>query len=136
MRRDAQLIDLSREHYSALKLAKQLRQADAGTVQLKMSLLEQAMPALERHFQEEESTLLQQLAQFGETALIERLLDEHRQLRQLQQHASDQESLAQFGQLLEQHVRFEERSVFATLQQHWALQGGQPRKPRARSRRC
>ncbi|WP_373974966.1 hemerythrin domain-containing protein [Chitinibacter sp. SCUT-21] len=120
MQRDPQLVEFSREHYSALKLAKTLRHTTAETFSAHHKLLTQMMAELETHFQEEELLLIPQLAQFTETALIARLQQEHQQLRHLHENANDYRILVQFGELLFAHVRFEERVLFTALQQHWA----------------
>lgn len=120
MQRAPQLIQLSREHHGALRLALQLRLDPAQPVpaQVVDKLLKER-PQLLEHFAAEERDLLPQLHAFGESRLAQRLLDEHREMRALCQQPFEVARLARFGSLLQAHVRFEERELFAVLQQHW-----------------
>ncbi|HEX6734306.1 MAG TPA: hemerythrin domain-containing protein [Azonexus sp.] len=120
MKRSAALRQLSREHHTALSLA--LRIAKATTPAAREALLA-TVPALfrgelEPHFQEEERDLLPQLAAAGEAALVVRTLDEHVQMRALVAAIGegDAAALAAFGTLLQAHVRFEERELFAVAE--------------------
>ena len=121
MLRDPRLIELSREHHIALRLSKRLAGAgSADGLPAATSLLRQEKPTLLRHFGDEERDLLPQLIDFGEAALAERLVKEHRDMEDLM--ACDQEpaALASLGRMLAEHVRFEERELFEVLQKHWA----------------
>lgn len=127
MRRDPQLIQLSREHHAALRLAK-LLQIDAQSLPAAevLAAVAHESKGLLSHFEREERELLPQLLGYGETQLAARLQDEHSQIRALLQ-ADDVASLKRLGVLLGQHVRFEERELFETLQRHWAQQQGAAR---------
>ena len=59
-----------------------------------------------------------QLANAGELSLVNRTLDEHRQMRDLvvKIAAGDLPSLKAFGAMLKAHVQFEERELFATAE--------------------
>jgi hypothetical protein len=121
MKRSSALRQLSREHHTALSLA--LRIAKATDLAAREQLLA-SVPALfrgelEPHFQEGEGSLLPQLAQAGETALVARTLDDHAQLRALAAAIAggDATALAPFGELLQAHVRFEERELFVVAEQ-------------------
>lgn len=121
MLRDLRLIELSREHHVALRLAKRL--AGAGTADslpTVTSFLRQEKATLLRHFGDEERDLLPQLLDFGEAALAQRLVDEHREMEALMSHDQDPQALARLGRVLGEHVRFEERELFEVLQKHWA----------------
>lgn len=120
MKRSPALLKLSREHHTALSLALRIEKASDTAAQ---DILLATLPGLfrgelEPHFQAEEKALLPQLAQAGETALVDRTLEEHRQIRDLvgQMAAGDRASLTAFGTLLRAHVRFEERELFVTAQ--------------------
>lgn len=121
MKRSLALRQLSREHHTALSLA--LRIAKATDPAAQAALLARVPPLfrgeLEPHFQEEERSLLPQLAAAGETALVARTLDEHAQMRALAAAiaAGDATALAPFGTLLQAHVRFEERELFVVAEQ-------------------
>lgn len=73
---------------------------------------------LEPHFQIEEQSLLPLLRSAGNTALEQRTLEDHRQLRVLLSglRRNDIETLGSFGKLLTEHVRFEERELFPALE--------------------
>lgn len=117
MNRCEALQDLSREHHQALVVAARLGRLEAGD-ELAMSeywetLREVFFPSLEAHFAEEERGLLPLLQ--DEPALAERLQSDHRQLRRLMQADGFGERRA-FGRCLKEHVRFEEKVLFAWLQ--------------------
>lgn len=120
MRRAERLIDLSREHHGALSLARRLRQADTpASVEALATTVAQAWAGLERHFAQEEADLLSELERIGELGLGARLRAEHLELRRLARNPASRANLVRFGMLLEAHVRFEERELFAALERHW-----------------
>ncbi len=124
MKRHAALQQHSREHHIALKMARLARfAADSGAsaaiVQAAAEIVEQYLEFMEAHFRDEEEGILRQLKAIGQDALVERTLTEHVRLRQLGlalQHP-DGARLAEFGSLLTDHVRFEERELFETAQE-------------------
>ncbi len=123
MKRHAALLQLSREHHTALKLARQARIAcDAGDddgIAKAARLIRASFPIeLEAHFQTEEQDLLPAMAAHGEIELVRRTLAEHAELRELNCRLAepDHASLSRFATLLSEHVRFEERELFETAQ--------------------
>lgn len=120
MKRSPALQQLSREHHTALSLALRIAKAvDAAARKALMDRLPGLFAAeLEPHFQEEEAGLLPQLAAAGEAALAERTLAEHAEMRAqvARVAAGEAEALADFGRLLQAHVRFEERELFAVAE--------------------
>ncbi len=123
MKRHAALIQHSREHHQALKLARLARFAvDSGSPeaikQAAETLREQFPSTLETHFCDEEQGLLMQLTAIGQHALVQRTLDEHARLRALNDSLKnpDAATMATFASLLHDHVRFEERELFQTAQ--------------------
>jgi len=123
MKRHPALIQHSREHHQALKLARLARFAvDSGSPeaikQAAETLREQFPNTLETHFCDEEQGLLVQLAAIGQHALVQRTLDEHARLRALNDSLKnpDAATMATFASLLHDHVRFEERELFQTAQ--------------------
>lgn len=123
MKRTPALQPLSREHHTALSLAKSCERAvQSRDIELVGSTCRRVIKAfsddLEPHFQIEEQTFLPLLngAEFEQLKL--RTLADHQQLRALQdglqQH--DIEALDCFGKLLSAHVRFEERELFQVLE--------------------
>ena len=127
MKRHEQLQDLSREHHLALKLALLARRAlESGAApKIKAAATTCAtafISDLEPHFVREESDVLPLLTQAGETALVERTLREHDEMRRLAARlpAADLAILQRFGELLGAHVRFEEQELFEVAQHHLA----------------
>ncbi len=132
MKRSPALVRLSREHHAALVLAKRAqRAADADAESARRfgaTLAERFATELDPHFRIEEESLLPALNKAGGGELTPRTLAEHRELRALLADAGsgDGASLRRFGELLEAHVRFEERELFARAESvlDAALPGG------------
>ena len=122
MKRLPQLRDLSDDHHTGLMLARRCRQAgDLESAFSPESVWEQVLEAfsshLEPHFRIEEEHLLPALESLGETALAERIRQDHRALRELRaSKLPDRERVVRFGELLESHIRYEERQVFEPTQ--------------------
>ncbi|MDD2744871.1 MAG: hemerythrin domain-containing protein, partial [Rhodocyclaceae bacterium] len=124
MKRHAALQQLSREHHAALKLARLARFAsDAGCMEAiaeaAQTITLKFAEEIEAHFQMEENELLPALQAQGAVDLVTRTLDEHKTLRTLNQQLKhpDGPTLAHFGQMLYDHVRFEERELFEQAQE-------------------
>ena len=122
MKRSAVLQPLSREHHTALALAKACERAalsgDAALVSLTCQRAIRAFESeLKPHFLIEEVSLLP-LFGSGESQLVKRTLADHQQLRGLIDFLgqNDAVSLASFGKCLTAHVRFEERELFPALE--------------------
>lgn len=125
MKRHAALIQHSRDHHHALKLARVARfAADSGSLaaieQAARTITEDFPEKLEPHFQDEEQGLLLRLAEVGQNELVERTLNEHALLRELNArlgtNPTDPVALSSFATLLHDHVRFEERELFEIAQ--------------------
>jgi hypothetical protein len=123
MKRHEWLHDLSREHHLALRLALAAKRAAAADdpVQIRAAATRCADAFgsdLEPHFVREESDVLPLLAQAGASALVERTLNEHDEMRRLaaRLNEADPSTLERFGELLGAHVRFEERELFDAAQ--------------------
>ncbi len=123
MKRHPDLLQLSREHYGALKLARDARRAaasgDASEIAALAQRVVQIFPVeLDPHFCVEEQGILLLLAQAGQHELVARTLADHAELRRLVQALAtpDADSLLRFADLLGAHVRFEEREVFEVAQ--------------------
>ncbi len=121
--RIAALQPLSEDHHHGLVLALKARRAAAGVPgydpQTQWREIERRFAdELEPHFRIEESVLAPLLRKHGETALVERLLAEHAQLRALVSRTHDRRASAldRFGETLERHIRFEERELFEIAQ--------------------
>jgi len=130
MKRHPLLQDLSREHYAALKLA--LRAKNAAQSGAREAVAESTAACiaafsaeLEPHFVEEELTWLPLLKKQGNTDLVRRLEHDHGELRRLAtelQHPAAT-TLLDFAERLTAHVRFEEREMFAVLENHFSQDG-------------
>jgi len=125
MKRHTALIQHSRDHHHALKLARLARfAADSGSpeaIEQASRTIAEAFPrALEPHFQDEEAGLLPRLAAVGQNELVERTRDEHARLRELNHtltaDPTDAVAISAFAALLHDHVRFEERELFEIAQ--------------------
>jgi hemerythrin-like domain-containing protein len=124
MKRHAALQALSREHHTALVLALACKRAvqsgnQASVRETCAKVQGLFMTELEPHFHTEEETLLPLLAQADQTALVQRTLAEHAQLRTMAAAlgAPQAAGLAAFGQALSAHVRFEEHELFPVAEQ-------------------
>jgi hemerythrin-like domain-containing protein len=119
MRRDPNLVRLSRDHHTGLVLAKRARElaTNEATEQRAAWSQMQARFAdeLEPHFQLEERGLLPALRAAGEDVLVDRTLTEHAELRRLIASA-DPSAPKRFGEALTAHIRFEEADLFETAQ--------------------
>ncbi len=124
MKRSPVLQPLSREHHTALSLANACQHAtQSGDLTLINQTCQRALQLygneLDAHFNIEEGTLLPLLQTAETQPLVQRTLLEHRQLRDLLDglRQRNAESLQRFGQLLKEHVRFEERELFPALEE-------------------
>ena len=123
MKRSEFLQPLSREHHTALTLARSCERAaqsgDAERVrQACLRAVEEFSRELDRHFQIEERTLLPLLQGMETEALVQRTLADHRRLHALLDglQRNDIDALDSFGKCLLAHVRFEERELFPAIE--------------------
>jgi hemerythrin-like domain-containing protein len=122
VKRVPQLRDLSDDHHTGLVLARRCRQAGAeasepSSQSVWTQVQELFASHLEPHFQIEERHLLPALVSIGEAALADRIRREHAELRALRTEATpDRKQVQRFGELLEAHIRYEERQVFEPTQ--------------------
>ena len=123
MKRTPALQPLSREHHTALTLAKACERAaqsrDEERIANACQRVIQAFSAeLEPHFQLEEQSLLPLLHSAENRRLEQRTLADHQQLRALLDglRQNNIAALDSFGRLLSAHVRFEERELFPALE--------------------
>ncbi|MBL8394686.1 MAG: hemerythrin domain-containing protein [Candidatus Accumulibacter sp.] len=133
MQRSAALRALSREHHDALRLAlhagRAARSAAAEPIAAAAAQLRDALAGeIEAHFLREESDLLPGLAATGQSALVARTLDEHRRLRQCAASLLPPQAgtLLACAELLQAHVRFEERELFAAIERQLAAPAAPP----------
>lgn len=123
MKRTPELHGLSEDHHSALVLARRARKAGAGEgarspEEVWAEVEVRFASDLEPHFAVEERVLAPMLVAKDETKAVMRLLAEHQALRDClgKTAGRTKAGLLQFGQLLEQHIRFEERELFPLVE--------------------
>jgi len=123
MKRSEALQPLSREHHTALALAKACERAVQSRDEEKVNktcqrVIQAFSDELEPHFQYEEQSLLPLLRSPENQPLEQRTWEDHRQLRALLDglRQNNIEALDRFGKLLSDHVRFEERELFPMLE--------------------
>ena len=134
MKRAPELRDLSDHHHRGLVQARRLRRAAAGE---EANMPEETAEAFlgfwqegtTTHFREEEEILLPVLARYAEDLLgresVVEMLLQHSRIRGLVMGLSDEikvgdvrpETLGSIGELLEAHIRLEEREVFPAIEE-------------------
>jgi hemerythrin-like domain-containing protein len=122
MKRVPALRHLSDDHHTGLVLARRCKQvgrpdSDSSPESIWTQVLEAFSSQLDPHFQIEEQHLLPALEAIGESSLANRIREDHRALRALHESKAPSPTLLnRFGELLESHIRFEERQVFEPTQ--------------------
>jgi len=123
-KRDGSLIPLSHDHHHGLVRVFEIRQALRSAEGLERQAhltCECYESVLMPHFRAEEDVLIPVLRETGalDEAVLQRLLDEHRTLARLAgELATNTEPLRRFADLLERHIRTEEREIFPAYQTH------------------
>jgi hemerythrin-like domain-containing protein len=121
MKRAEALRPLSREHLVALLAAKKLKEA-AGLEEATRAFLDFWRSDGRRHFRVEEEVLLPGWAMHAaiDRDGVRRMLDEHLAIRRealrLEAREASLEEARELGQLLHDHVRFEERQLFPRVE--------------------
>lgn len=119
IRRHALLQPLSRDHHHALLLVWKIRtglRKNREISRINKYIRWFYTNYLCQHFTTEENLLYPILG--NDHPLIKLALDEHRQIRRLiESNGEETEKLDLLANLIEQHVRFEERTLFNEIQQ-------------------
>ena len=119
--RDENLYVFSHEHHHGLIFAVRLRKAhQANAETLKRYIKDFWEDSLDAHFNNEENSFLNYITN---VELKHRFLSEHKQIRALYQDIKEGdndtvEKSKQFGILINDHIRFEERILFPWLQEN------------------
>ena len=119
--RDENLYVFSHEHHHGLIFAVRLRKAhQANAETLKRYIKDFWEDSLDAHFKNEEDLFLNFIT---DMKLRKRFLAEHKQIRALYQDIKEGdndivEKSKQFGVLVNDHIRFEERILFPWLQEN------------------
>jgi len=122
MKRAEALRPLSREHLGALLTAKKLREAEQLS-DASRDFLDFWRDDGMRHFRVEEEVLLPAWAMHAEVDRdgVRRMLDEHLAIRRealrLESGEASLGEARELGQLLHDHVRFEERQLFPMIEE-------------------
>lgn len=122
MKRNKNLVELSREHHHGLLLGWKIKEGlkrDVAIETIADYIAFFADRALFPHFEEEETQLLTFLQQDDE--LRKRTIAEHMEIRDLVQQISnpafsDKDALIKLAQKMEAHIRFEERELFPYIE--------------------
>ncbi len=123
MRRSAALAALSRDHHHALDAALRLRRAGAADLDAAVAHLQAFwQPRGRRHFEIEERLLLPALPETDADwrAAAARVRDEHARIRAAVDAlpaGGGVDGAHELGRLLHDHVRYEERHLFALLEE-------------------
>jgi hemerythrin-like domain-containing protein len=119
IKRSAELTPLSRDHHEGLLLVWKIRQGFRnGTELLRIADYVRWFwkTHLDVHFREEEQLFTPILPQGNEW--LQQMLNEHSQLREMANKKEwNETSLESFAQLLNDHIRFEERTLFPFIEQ-------------------
>ncbi len=128
MKRNKNLQPLSRQHHNALMavlLLKKGVQKRADVQVMQDFILAVWKDELQPHFEAEEKWLSVATHHPHLTSLHQRMLQDHETIRkyiyQFYTTVSTHEIVQSFYELLEQHVRFEERTYFPALEQYLSV---------------
>ena len=121
MKRDTNIIPLSRDHHYGLLFCWKIRQGITKGVELdriRLYVLDFWKHHLEQHFREEETLLFKDVFD----PLCVKVIEEHRQIQHLVQNIRNggawvRSNYTVLADLLDKHIRFEERQVFPFLEQ-------------------
>lgn len=119
MKRNPNIVLLSRDHHFGLLCSWKIRQGlkkEVETERIKKYIVYFWENHLKEHFREEEQILIPYL----EDEYTSRICSEHHQLRMFASEIENSESInlfSDFADLLEQHIRFEERHWFPHLEE-------------------
>jgi len=120
MKRNENLVPLSRDHHFGLLCCWKIRQGiekDIPYERIKNYVADYWEKNLSRHFDIEDIVL----PEVSNGSLQIQMEDEHRQIRKLIKsitHSGSRELLSDFADALYKHIRFEERMIFPFLEAH------------------
>ena len=126
MKRDENLKTLSWEHHFGLVVAFRLQQGlknGAATTVMKKYILHIWEHALRHHFRQEEDVINPALKKSHEgKKVIQQMMDEHQTFRdlimQIKTGKVKTDQIKIFADILNRHIRFEERQLFPFLETH------------------
>lgn len=122
MKRTKELEWLARQHHTALVLARSVQRVDPGDSEAVAAAIAQVLRnfdgELDAHFRFEEERLLPALESVGEGERVRHTLVDHAGLRDLvaRLRTGEATSLKPYGELLNAHIRFEDRDLFVVAE--------------------
>jgi hemerythrin-like domain-containing protein len=122
LKRSKELAPLSREHHDGLLFAWKIKQglANGTSVETLCNYTRWFwLNHIKPHFKEEEKVLVRFLP--GDNALVQQMFKEHSQIRDLLlslDKAPDPGSFQELADLINDHIRFEERQLFAYAEEN------------------
>lgn len=119
LKRNKNLVVFSKEHYHGLVFSNHLTMASKATDDvLKLYIIDFWENHLKAHFKNEEALLLPLMAEGKErTQFLEEHAQIENQLKLIKEATTDVQQLATaLGQLINSHIRFEERILFPWLE--------------------
>ncbi len=126
MKRSKELETLSWEHHDGLVIAARIKndlKKEAEPTHLIPYITDIYTNYLRHHFKQEEDSFLTPVKPFSEAdILIKRMLDEHQQFAEIFAQIDPLDSevfvyVGRFGELLHDHIRFEERQLFPLIEE-------------------
>ena len=130
LKRHQALVSLSRDHHFGLLLVWKIKQGLANAIvadRISDYVLYFFDTDLQHHFKEEEQMLFPMLA--DDNALRQQAESEHaaiyKMIDRLRHDKTNERLLLQFSEMLKKHIRFEERELFAYMQEtfsEWELE--------------
>lgn len=129
MKRTQALETLSWEHHDGLVVSLRVKKGlekGADPVTIQQYALHIAEPGLLNHFRQEEEALFPHLAKInGGKKLLDRTAKEHKEMLQnVKEIKNPGDNLTQilkkFSELLNDHIRYEERELFPFIEEHFS----------------
>ncbi|HDK37802.1 MAG TPA: hemerythrin domain-containing protein [Thiolapillus brandeum] len=131
MKRSSELTSLSHEHHHSLRLAKNCLDTaatgdEAKCITLCQHILDIFDQEWDRHFRNEEASIFDITAtmtgKINELGI--QLVNEHQRMRTMvaEMQPGDCKKLAEFGELLRDHTRLEERELFPLVEVQFSSQ--------------
>ena len=121
IKRDPSIVEFSKDHHFALLLCWKIREGIRKTIEptrISQYVVHFFDNDLSNHFSEEENLLFSQLSE--KDPLRVQAEDDHAQIRKLveniRKNKDDETLLVSFADLLDKHIRFEEREFFQYLE--------------------
>ena len=127
MKRHKSLILLSSDHHNGLAIAQKLKygykpssskESIPDVKEKKEMLLDFFRDHLQIHFEKEEKILA---PYFTANELMDRMIEEHiriyEMIFEIDMNKPDNDKLNEFGEMLEAHIRFEERQLFPMIEE-------------------